>query len=145
MTLNNKAKLMTAMMTNTSPYLDFFDIALDAYESKKLDIYRKIMTTLIASYKTLLHDVEIENNALESVDYLVINEEDLDSFYDNMYELVDLVKLLKKHLKPLKNKDGLFGDLYQTLQKLHEAVILHIDIVSTQEIKELQSRYAKAS
>jgi len=34
---------MTAIMTNTSPYLDFFDIAIDAFESKKLDIYRKIM------------------------------------------------------------------------------------------------------
>lgn len=136
---------MTAIMTNTSSYLDFFDIAIDAYESKKLDIYRKIMTTLIASYKTLLHDIEIENNALENEEQLAINEEDLDSFYDAMYELVDLVKLLNKHLEPLKDKEGLFDVLYQTVHKLHEAVMLHIDIVSTQEVKELQSRYAKAS
>lgn len=136
---------MTAIMTNTSSYLDFFDIAIDAYESKKLDIYRKIMTTLIASYKTLLYDIEIENNALENVEELAINEEELDSFYDAMYDLVDLVKLLKKHLIPLKDKDGLFRDLYQIVHKLHEAIILHIDIISTQEVKYLQSRYAKAS
>ena len=136
---------MTVIMTNTSPYLDFFDIAIDAYKSKKLDIYRKIMTTLIASYKALLHDIEIENNALENVEHLTINEEDLDLFYDAMYDMVDLVKLLKKHLAPVKDKDGLFNDLHQTADKLHEAIMLHIDIISTQEVKELQSRYAKAS
>ena len=136
---------MTAMMTHTSSYLDFFDIAIDAYNSKKLDIYRKIMTTLIASYKTLLHDIEIENNALENEEHLSVNEEALDLFYDEMYEMIDLVKLLKTHLTPLKDKEGLFADLYQTAEKLHEAMMHHIDIVSTQEVKALQSRYAKAS
>lgn len=136
---------MTAIMTNTSSYLDFFDIALDAYENKKIDVYRKIMTTLIASYKTLLHDIEIENNDLESVEHLTINEEDLDTFYDAMYNMVDLIKLLKKYLEPVKNKDGLFSDLHQIAEKLHEAIMLHIDIISTQEVKEIQSRYAKAS
>ncbi len=136
---------MTAMMNNTSSYLDFFDIALDAYESKKTDIYRKLMTTLISSYKTLLHDIEIENNDLENVEHLTIQEEDLDLFYDMMYEMVDLVKLLKKHILPVKDKDGLFNDLYQTAEKLHEAIILHIDLISTQEVKAIQSRYVKAS
>ena len=136
---------MTATMNNTSPYLDFFDIAIDAYESKKTDIYRKIMTTLIASYKSLLHEIEIENNSMENTEKLSIKEEELDLFYDSMYDAVDLVKLLKKHLLPLKEKDGLFGDLYQTVDKLHEAMMLHIDMVSTQEVKALQSRYAKAS
>ncbi|GEM_PF-881477 len=136
---------MTAIMNNTSSYLDFFDIALDAYENKKIDVYRKIMTTLIASYKTLLHNIEIENNDLETVEHLTINEEDLDFFYDTMYDMVDLIKLLKKHLSAVKNKDGLFNDLYHTVDKLHKAIMLHIDIISTQEVKELQRRYAKAS
>ncbi|MDY0402422.1 hypothetical protein [Sulfurovum sp.] len=136
---------MTAMMNNTSSYLDFFDIALDAYESKEIDIYRKLMTTLISSYKTLLYDIEIENNDLENVEHLTIQEEDLDLFYDMMYEMVDLVKLLKKHILPVKDKDGLFNDLYQTVEKLHEAIILHIDLISTQEVKAIQSRYVKAS
>lgn len=136
---------MTAMMNNTSSYLDFFDIALDAYESKEIDIYRKLMTTLISSYKTLLYDIEIDNNDLENVEHLTIQEEDLDLFYDMMYEMVDLVKLLKKHILPVKDKDGLFNDLYQTVEKLHEAIILHIDLISTQEVKAIQSRYVKAS
>ena len=135
---------MTAIMNNTSAYLDFFDIAVEAFESKKIDIYRKIMTTLIASYKVLLHNIEIENSNLEDVNELVIKEEELDSFYDDMYEMTDLLKLLKKHLVVVKGKDGLFADLYQTTDKLHEAIIYHIDIVSTQEVKEIQERYAKA-
>ena len=53
---------MTAIMNNTSAYLDFLDIAVEAYESKKTDIYRKIMITLISSYKGFLHNIEIENN-----------------------------------------------------------------------------------
>lgn len=132
-------------MNNTSAYLDFLDIAIEAYESKETDIYRKIMTTLISSYKGLLHNIEIENNNLENVNELVINEEELDSFYDITYEMVDVLKLLKKHISAVKEKDGLFDDLYQTADKLHEAVILHIDIISTQEVKEIQERYAKAS
>jgi len=136
---------MTAIMNNTSAYLDFFDIAKEAYESQKTDIYRKIMTTLIASYKSSLHTIEIENSDLDNVEHLSINEEELESFYDAMYDMVDLVKLLKKQLIPLKAKDGLFDDLYHTTDKLHEALMHHIDIISTQEVKMLQKRYAKVS
>ena len=136
---------MTARMNPTDSYLDFFDIAVDAYTSKKTDIYRKIMTTLIAAYKKLLHEIEIENSNLENADTLTLNEEELDLFYDNMYDMVDLIKLLKSHLMPLKERDGLFTDLYQTADKLHDALMLHIDLVSSQEVKMLQDRYAKAS
>jgi len=69
---------MTAIMNNTSAYLDFFDIAVDAYKSNKVDIYRKIMTTLISSYKSLLQETEIENASLESTKLLSIPEEELD-------------------------------------------------------------------
>ena len=136
---------MTPRMNPTDSYLDFFDIAVDAYTSKKTDIYRKIMTTLIAAYKKLLHEIEIENSNLENADTLTLNEEELDLFYDNMYDMVDLIKLLKSHLMPLKEHDGLFADLYQTADKLHDALMLHIDLVSSQEVKMLQDRYAKAS
>jgi len=136
---------MTARMNPTDSYLDFFDIAVDAYTSKKTDIYRKIMTTLIAAYKKLLHEIEIENSNLENADTLTLNEEELDLFYDNMYDMVDLIKLLKSHLMPMKEHDGLFADLYQTADKLHDALMVHIDLVSSQEVKMLQDRYAKSS
>jgi len=136
---------MTAIMNNTSAYLDFFDIAVDAYKSNKVDIYRKIMTTLISSYRSLLQETEIENGSLENSKLLSIPEEELDLFYDAMYDMVDLVKLLKKHLVPLNDEDGLFEDLYNTVDKLHEALIYNIDLISTQEVNEIHKRYAEAS
>ena len=82
---------------------------------------------------------------MENVEELTIDEEELDLFYDAMYEMVYFVKLLKKHLLQLKDNDGLFDDLYQTADKLHSATLHHIDIISTQEVREIQGRYAKAS
>jgi hypothetical protein len=55
---------MTIAMNNTTDYVKFFDIAADAFSSKKTDIYRQIMTTLLASYKTLLYDIELINAEL---------------------------------------------------------------------------------
>jgi len=62
-----------------------------------------------------------------------------------MYAMADTIKLLKSHLAPLKDKDGLFFDLNETVQMIHEHIIEHIDIVSTQEVKKIQDRYLKAS
>jgi hypothetical protein len=136
---------MSAIMTPTGLHLDFFDIAVDAYKKNETDTYRKIMTTLIASYKKLLQEIEIENAHLEQNQTLSINEEELETFYDHLYDAVDRIKLLKKHLEAFKESEGLFGDLFQTAEKLHETLMHHIDIVSTQEVKQLQKRYAKAS
>ncbi len=135
---------MSALMINTSSYLDFFDIAKEAFEGQKRDIYRKIMITLIEAYKKLLQNIEIQNITLEKEQNLTINEDNLDSFYDDMYDVLDLVKLLKTHLMPYREKDELFEDLYNIVDKLHEAVILNLDLVSTQEVKLIQERY-KAS
>ncbi len=135
---------MSALMINTSSYLDFFDIAKEAFEGQKRDIYRKIMITLMEAYKKLLQNIEIQNITLEKEQNLTISEDNLDNFYDDMYDALDLVKLLKTHLMPYREKDELFEDLYNIVDKLHEAVILNLDLVSTQEVKLIQERY-KAS
>ena len=102
------------------------------------------MITLIEAYKKLLQHIEIENLALEKEQTLAIDEESLETFYDNIYDVIDLVKLLKNHLMPYREKDGLFEDLYAIVNNLHEALVLHLDIISTQEVKLIQDRY-KAS
>ena len=132
-------------MNNTTDYVKFFDIAADAYNSKKTDIYRQIMTTLLSSYKTLLYDIELINSELMQKESLDMNDVELDIFYESMYAMADTIKLLKSHLAPLKDKDGLFFDLNETVQMIHEHIIEHIDIVSTQEVKKIQDRYLKAS
>ncbi len=136
---------MTAIVQANESYLDFFDIAVEAYKSKKTDIYRKLMTTLIATYTKFLHDIEMENSELENSEALAVNEEELDLFYEKTYTTVDLIKLLKTHLSPLKDQDGLFEDLYSVADKLHDALIYRIDLVSTQEVKTIRERYAEAS
>jgi hypothetical protein len=136
---------MTIAMDSSNDYVKFFDIAVDAYNNKKTDVYRQLMTTLISSYDKLLYDIELTNADLEKEDNLSINETELDNFYDVMYSMVDMIKLLKNHLVPIKDKDGLFSDLYNTADKIHYAIIHHIDIVSTQEVIEIQNRYAQAS
>jgi len=136
---------MTIAMNNTTDYVKFFDIAADAYNSKKTDIYRQIMTTLLSSYKTLLYDIELINSELMQKESLDMNDVELDIFYESMYAMADTIKLLKSHLAPLKDKDGLFFDLNETVQMIHEHIIEHIDIVSTQEVKKIQDRYLKAS
>lgn len=135
---------MSALMINASSYLDFFDIAKEAFDTQKKDIYRKIMITLIEAYKKLLQSIELQNISLEKEKNLAINEENLESFYDDLYDALDLIKLLKNHLMPYKEKDGLFEDLYNIVNRLHEEIILHLDLVSTLEIKLIQERY-KAS
>jgi len=132
-------------MNNTTDYVKFFDIAADAYNSKKTDIYRQIMTTLLSSYKTLLYDIELINSEFMQKESLDMNDVELDIFYESMYAMADTIKLLKSHLAPLKDKDGLFFDLNETVQMIHEHIIEHIDIVSTQEVKKIQDRYLKAS
>ncbi len=135
---------MTIAMNSATDYVKFFDIAADAYNSKKIDIYRQIMTTLLSSYKTLLYDIELINAELEQKESLDMDEVELDIFYESMYAMVDTIKLLKSHLSPLKDKDGLFFDLNDIVEKIYEHIIEHIDIISTQEVKEIQGRYLKA-
>jgi len=72
---------MTTAMNNTTDYVKFFDIAADAYNSKKTDIYRQIMTTLLSSYKTLLYDIELINSELMQKESLDMNDVELDIFY----------------------------------------------------------------
>ncbi len=137
---------MTVVMSpRRDDYVDFLDIAKEAYATDKADIYRKIITTLIYALKKQLHKFEIENSELEKIEFLTIAGDDLDLFYDEMYEAVDQIKLLKVHLDDVKEKEGLFMDLYATADKLHDALIHNIDIVSTQEVRELQQTQAKAS
>ncbi len=137
---------MTVVMSpRRDDYVDFLDIAKEAYATDKAGIYRKIITTLIYALKKQLHKFEIENNELEKIEFLTIAEDDLDLFYDEMYEAVDQIKLLKAHLDDVKEKEGLFMDLYATADKLHDALIHNLDIISTQEVRELQQTQAKAS
>jgi len=134
---------MSAIINHS--YLDFFNIAVDAYKSQNQNIYRKLMTTIISTYKSLINEFELSNSHLDKIEKLHYSDSELESFYDNMYDSIDIIKLYKKQLQKLKNQDGLFDDLYETIDKLHLVMVEHLDRISTLEVKSIQEKYAKAS
>ena len=134
---------MSAIINHS--YLDFFTIAVDAYNSQNQNIYRKLMTTIIGTYKALINEIELSSSYLDKSEELNYSENELESFYDNMYDSTDIIKIYKKQLQELKQQDGLFSDLYEVIDKLHLVMMEHLDRVSTLEAKTIQQKYAKAS
>jgi len=134
---------MSAIINHS--YLDFFTIAIDAYNSQNQNIYRKLMTTIISTYKALINEIELSSSYLDKSEKLNYSENELEAFYDNMYDSIDIIKLYKKQLQELKNQDGLFSDLYEVIDKLHLVMIEHLDRISTLEAKTIQQKYAKVS
>jgi hypothetical protein len=126
-------------------YLDFFDIAIDAYNSKNQNIYRKLMTTIISTYKNLINEIKLSSSYLDNSKRLNYSESELENFYDNMYDSIDIIKLYKKQLQELKNRDGLFDDLYEVIDRLHLVMIEHLDRISILEAKSIQDKYSKVS
>ncbi|SFV66451.1 hypothetical protein MNB_SV-12-1356 [hydrothermal vent metagenome] len=134
---------MSAIINHS--YFDFFTIAIEAYNSQNKNIYRKLMITLISTYKALINEIELSSSYLDKTEKLHYLENELETFYDNMYDSMDIIKLYKKRLEELKNQDGLFADLYEVIDKLYLVMIEHLDRVSTLEVKSIQQKYAKVS
>ena len=134
---------MSAIINHS--YLDFFTIAVDAYNSQNQNIYRKLMTTIISTYKALTNEIELSSSYLDKSEKLNYSENELENFYDNMYDSIDIIKLYKKQLQELKSQDGLFDDLCEVIDRLHLVMVEHLDRISTLEVKSIQEKYAKAS
>ena len=134
---------MSAIINHS--YMDFFNIAVDAYNSQNQNIYRQLMTTIISAYKSLTNELELSSFDLDKVEKLHYSESELESFYDKMYDSIDIIKLYKKQLQKLKKQDGLFDDLYEVVDRLHLVMVEYLDRVSTLEVKTIQQKYAKAS
>ncbi len=134
---------MSAIINHS--YLDFFTITVDAYKSQNKSIYRKLMTTIISTYKALTNEIELSSSYLDRSEKLHYSDSELEAFYDNMYDSIDIVKLYKKQLQELKNQDALFDDLFEVVDKLHLVMMEYLDGVSTLEAKTIQQKYAKVS
>jgi len=79
--------------------------------------------------------VELEKQALQIDDMSLIPVDDLEEYYDTTLDAIEDVKLLKKRLIDLKDKDTLFTTLYTTIDNLHQAFVLHIDRMGQLEIR----------
>ena len=134
---------MSAIINHS--YLDFFTIAIDAYNDQNKTIYRKLMTTIISTYKALTNEIELSSSHLDKSQTVPYSENELEKFYDNMYDSIDIIKLYKQRLQELKEEDGLFNDLYHVIDNLHLIMIEHLDRISVLEAKIIQKKYAEAS
>ena len=134
---------MSAIINHS--YLDFFTIAVDAYNTDSKNIYRKLMMTIISTYKVLINDIEISSSALDNIDKLEFTEVELENFYEEIYDSIDIVKLYKSKLKVLNDKDILFTELYDVVNELHLVIVEYLDRVSTLEAKAIQQKYIKVA
>ncbi|KIM06911.1 MAG: hypothetical protein KU38_11655 [Sulfurovum sp. FS08-3] len=132
---------MSAIINHS--YFDFFTIAVDAFKSQDKSIYRKLMTTIINSYKSLIDELELSSAYLDNHATLDQLHTQLEDFYDNIYDSIEIIKLYKQQLQELKNQDELFDDLHQVTNKLHLAMVEYLDRISTLEVKNIQQKYAK--
>ncbi|MFK5975485.1 MAG: hypothetical protein QM493_03150 [Sulfurovum sp.] len=98
---------MSAIINHS--YLEFFTIAVDAYKSQYQTIYRKLMITIIATYKALTSEIELSSSYLDKTKKLNYSDNELEAFYENMYDSIDIIKLYKKQLQELKKQDRLFS------------------------------------
>jgi len=134
---------MSAIINHS--YLDFFTIAVDAYNTDSKNIYRKLMMTIISTYKVLINDIEISSSALDNIDKLEFTEVELENFYEEIYDSIDIVKLYKSKLKVLNDKDILFTELYDVVNELHLVIVEYLDRVSTLKAKAIQQKYIKVA
>ena len=125
---------MTVRMNNNyMNYSDFLTIVEEAFKTAPKELFQKMVQMIISS----LHQqtAELEKQALQIDDMSLIPVDDLEEYYDTTLDAIEDVKLLKKRLIDLKDKDTLFMTLYTTIDNLHQAFVLHIDRMGQLEIR----------
>jgi hypothetical protein len=129
---------MTAKMDNNFiNFVDFIDVALEAYDTAPRKLYEKMMRMMLSTFHA--QEVELDKIVLALDEMNVIPVDDLDEFYDTVLDTVEDVKLFKKKIEPLSSKDALFLDLHTQLDKLHTALVLYMDSMGQLEVRLLQS------
>jgi len=129
---------MTAKMDNNFiNFVDFIDVAIEAYDTAPRKLFEKMMRMMVATFHT--QEVELEKLVLAIDEMHVIPVDDLDEFYDTVLDTVEDVKLFKKKIEPLSSKDTLFLELHTQLDKLHTALVLYMDSMGQLEVRLLQS------
>jgi len=128
---------MTARMDGSFiDYVDFIDVVQEALETAPRKLFEKMMRLILNKFHD--QEIELQRLALEIDDMHSLPVEDLDEFYDTTLDTVDNLKLFKKKLDKIKNKDTLFDDLYAQADKLHSSLITYIDRMGQLEVRILQ-------
>jgi hypothetical protein len=89
-------------------------------------------------------EIELERLALEMDDMHSLPVDDLDEFYDTTLDAIDNIKLFKRKLEQIKEKDALFEDLYAQADKLHSSLVTYMDRMGQLEGRVLQENQKSA-
>ena len=134
---------MTAKMDNSFiNFVDFIDVALEAFETAPRKLFEKMMRLMITTF----HEQEIEHQklALEIDEMNVIPVDDLDEFYDTILDSVEDIKLFKKKIENLQSRDRLFTELYEQADNLHTSLGQCMDRMGQLEVRIIQKQYKSA-
>jgi len=134
---------MTARMDGSFiDYVDFIDVVQEALETAPRKLFEKMMRLILNK----LHDQEIElqRSALEIDEMHSLPVNDLDEFYDTILDAIDTIKLFKKKLEQIKDKDALFEDLYVQADKLYTSLVIYMDRMGQLEVRILQENLKSA-
>ena len=132
---------MTARMDNSFiNYVDFFDVAVEAFDTAPKQLFIKMMRMIIGT----LHQQasEIEKQALLVDEMNKIPVDDLEEFYDTILDSLDDIKLLKIKLETVQDKDKLFLELVEELNSVNNAFTLYMDRMGQLEVRVLTAKSA---
>ncbi len=134
---------MTVKMDNSFiNYVDFVDVALEAFETAPRKLFEKMMRMIITTFHK--QEVELQKQTLEIDEMNIIPVEDLDEFYDTVLDAIEDIKCLKKKIEKLKSKDSLFIKLYEQLDTLHTALVQYADRMGQLEVRIIQDQSRSA-
>ena len=134
---------MTARMDGSFiDYVDFIDVVQEALETAPRKLFEKMMRLILNKFHD--QEIELERLALEMDDMHSLPVDDLDEFYDTTLDTIDNIKLFKKKLEQIKEKDTLFEDLYTQADKLHSSLVTYMDRMGQLEVRVLQENQKSA-
>ena len=134
---------MTARMDGSFiDYVDFIDVAVEAFETAPRKLFEKMMRLILNKFHD--QEIELQRLSLEMDDMHVLPVDDLDEFYDTVLDAVDNIKLFKKKLEAIEAKDPLFAELYNEADKLHSALVSYMDRMGQLEVRIMQEEQRSA-
>lgn len=123
-------------------YVDFIDVAVEAFETAPRKLFEKMMRLILNKFHD--QEIELQRLSLEMDDMHVLPVDDLDEFYDTVLDAVDNIKLFKKKLEAIEAKDPLFAELHDEADKLHSALVSYMDRMGQLEVRIMQEEQRSA-
>ncbi|WP_151900061.1 hypothetical protein MLC35_07415 [Sulfurimonas sp. NW7] len=128
--------------TDFIDYVDYIDIAQEALKTAPKKLFEKMIRLIINSIHT--QEIELERFSLQLDDMHTFPVDNIEEFYDTLLNAIDDIKLFKKKLEQIKDKDILFEELYIQVDKLYTSLIIFLDRIGQLEVRILQENKKSA-